>query len=222
MQKRAPLYDKAQEEHYNLISALHKSVRGSDPDAALYWLARMLAGGEEPLYIARRLVRMAVEDIGLADPQALHAGARRQGHLRISRPARRRAGPGAGRDLSRAPRPNRTPPTRRSARRRRAAEETGSLTPPTHILNAPTGLMKELGYGAGYEYDHDAEEALLRPELFPRGMARRASTARPSAGSSARSQAPGAVGEAARQETHAVTSRADQETAIRRFYDSIV
>ena len=128
VQRRAPLYDKSQDGHYNLISALHKSVRGSDPDAALYYLCRMLDAGEPPLYIARRVVRMAVEDIGLADPQALVIA--------------------------------------------NAAKEGGSLLPPKHILNAPTNLMKSEGYGRGYAYDHDAEEAFSGQDYFPEELGR--------------------------------------------------
>ena len=173
VQRRAPLYDKSRDGHYNLISALHKSVRGSDPDAALYWLARMLDGGEDRLYIARRLVRMAIEDIGLADPQAVSRP------WRPRRPSTSWARPRASwrwrRPSSIWPRrPNRTRPTSPSARPCAAAKEGGSLAPPKHILNAPTRLMKEEGYGAGYDYDHDAPEALLRPELLPRRHGARA------------------------------------------------
>ncbi len=171
VQRRAPLYDKGQDGHYNLISALHKSVRGSDPDAALYWLARMLAGGEDPLYIARRLVRMAVEDIGMADPECAGAGQRRQGGLRFSRHARGRARAGAGHDLhgDRAEIERGLYGFRRS---QRAAEEGGSLLPPKHILNAPTKLMKQEGYGRGYTYDHNEDEAFSGQNYFPDGMER--------------------------------------------------
>ena len=167
VQRRAPIYDKKQDGHYNLISALHKSVRGSDPDAALYYLARMLDAGEDPLYLARRIVRMAVEDIGLADPQALVDRQRRQGRLRLSRLARGRTGDRGGRDLSSPPRRNRTRPTWPSARRCAPPRRRGSLLPPKHILNAPTKLMKAEGYGAGYDYDHDAPEAFSGQDYFP-------------------------------------------------------
>ncbi len=170
--RRAALYDKDREEHYNLISALHKSLRGSDPDAALYWFARMLAGGEDPRYIARRLIRFAAEDIGMADPHALpQALAAWETYERLGSPGGR-AGARRRRWSISAPRRNRTRSTPRSARRGAAAKATGSLMPPAHILNAPTKLMKELGYGAGYAYDHDAEEAFSGQNYFPDGMAR--------------------------------------------------
>ena len=172
VQRRAPIYDKIQDGHYNLISALHKSVRGSDPDASLYWLARMLAGGEDPLYIARRLVRMAIEDIGLADPNALVQANRRQGGLRFSRLARRRARACASHHLSRRSRRNRMPPMSAFGAATRAAEEGGSLAPPKHILNAPTKLMKQEGYGSGYAYDHNEDEAFSGQNYFPDGMER--------------------------------------------------
>ena len=172
VQRRAPLYDKAQEGHYNLISALHKSLRGSDTDAALYWLARMLAGGEDPLYIARRLVRFAVEDIGLADPDALPQSHRRLGGLSSgwARPRASSRSPNASSISATAPKSNAA--YRAFSAARSAAEETGSLMPPKHILNAPTRLMKHLGYGKGYEYDHDAPEAFSGQNYFPDGMAR--------------------------------------------------
>ena len=174
LQKRAPLYDKAQEGHYNLISALHKSLRGSDVDASLYWLARMLEGGEPPLYIVRRLVRFASEDIGLADPEALAPGARRQGRLRLPRLARGRARAWCRRCIYLATAPKSNAAYKAEGAARRAARETGSLMPPKHILNAPTRLMGELGYGAGYEYDHKAEDAFSGQNYFPDGMARQA------------------------------------------------
>ena len=168
MQQRAPLYDKAQEGHYNLISALHKSLRGSDTDAALYWLARMLAGGEDPLYVARRLVRFAVEDVGLADPQALvQALAAWDTYERLGSPEGELALAQCVIYLGTAPKSN-AAYTAPAARRNAAARETGSLMPPMHILNAPTRLMKDLGYGKGYDYDHDTGGRLLRPELLSR------------------------------------------------------
>ena len=171
VQRRAPLYDKGQESHYNLISALHKSLRGSDADAALYWLARMLAGGEDPHYIARRLTRFAVEDVGLAEPQALpHAIAAWQAFERIGSPEGELAIAQLVLFLATAPKSNAGYGAYKGAMR--AAKETGSLMPPMHILNAPTRLMKDLGYGAGYAYDHDAEEGFSGQNYFPDGMAR--------------------------------------------------
>jgi putative ATPase len=173
VQRRAPLYDKAQEGHYNLISALHKSLRGSDVDAALYWLARMLAGGEEPLYIVRRLVRFAVEDIGIADPQALvQALAAKDTYDFLGTPEGELAIAQAVIYLATAPKSNAV--YRAFGAARRAADETGSLMPPKHILNAPTRLMRDLGYGKGYEYDHDSEDGFSGQNYFPDGMARRA------------------------------------------------
>src|SRR5262249_17237038 len=158
VQRRAPIYDKAQDGHYNLISALHKSVRGSDPDAALYYLARMLDAGEDPLYVARRVVRMAIEDIGLADPQALAVCnaakdaydllGSREGELAIAE---------AVIYVATAPKSNAA--YRAYGAAMKVAKEAGSLLPPKHILNAPTKLMTEEGYGAGYHYDHDAPDA---------------------------------------------------------------
>jgi putative ATPase len=172
VQKRAPIYDKGREEHYNLISALHKSVRGSDPDAALYWLARMLAGGEQPLYIARRLVRMAVEDIGLADPEAVHqALAAKDVFDFLGSPEGELALAQAVVYLASAPKSNAVYAAFGAAQQ--AAEEHGSLTPPAHILNAPTPLMRKLGYGSGYEYDHGTEEAFSGQNYFPDEMERR-------------------------------------------------
>ena len=172
VQKRAPLYDKAQEGHYNLISALHKSLRGSDTDAALYWLARMLAGGEDPLYIARRLVRFAVEDIGMADPNALlQATAAWDTYERLGSPEGELAIAHCVIYLGTAPKSNAA--YRAYGNASRAARETGSLMPPKHILNAPTKLMKELGYAKGYEYDHDTAEGFSGQNYFPDGMARR-------------------------------------------------
>ena len=166
VQRRAPLYDKSRDGHYNLISALHKSVRGSDPDAALYWLARMLAGGESPLFLARRLVRMAVEDIGLADPQALvQAIAAKDTYDFLGSPEGELALAQACLYLATAPKSNAAYTAFKGAMR--AAKEHGSLAPPKIILNAPTRLMKDEGYGAGYEYDHDAPEAFSGQDYFP-------------------------------------------------------
>lgn len=171
VQRRAPLYDKAQESHYNLISALHKSLRGSDADAALYWMARMLAGGEDPLYIARRLVRFASEDIGLADPEALRqALAAKEAYDFLGTPEGELALAQAALYLATAPKSNAAYTAFKGAAR--AAKETGSLNPPMHILNAPTKMMKELGYGSGYAYDHDAEDGFSGQDYFPDDMPR--------------------------------------------------
>lgn len=171
VQKRAPLYDKSQEGHYNLISALHKSLRGSDVDAALYWLARMLAGGEDPRFVARRLARAAIEDIGLADPQALpQALAAWEAYERIGSPEGELALAQCVIYLASAPKSNASYKAYGSAMR--MARDTGSLAPPKHILNAPTGLMKDLGYGDGYAYDHDAEDGFSGQDYFPEGIAR--------------------------------------------------
>ncbi|MSO71167.1 MAG: replication-associated recombination protein A [Alphaproteobacteria bacterium] len=170
--QRAPLYDRNREEHFNLISALHKSVRGSDPDAALYWLARMLAGGEEPRYIARRMVRMAVEDVGLAEPDALpQALAAWETYERLGSPEGELALAQCVLFLAAAPKSNAAYSAFGAASA--AARETGSLMPPRHILNAPTRMMRELGYGKGYAYDHDAEDAFSGQNYFPEGMERR-------------------------------------------------
>jgi putative ATPase len=169
--RRAPLYDKSRDGHYNLISALHKSVRGSDPDASLYWLARMLDGGEDRLYIARRLVRMAIEDIGLADPQAVvQALAAKDVYDFLGSPEGELALAQTVVYLATAPKSNAA--YRAYGEAMRAAKEHGSLAPPKHILNAPTRLMKQEGYGAGYEYDHSAEEAFSGQSYFPDGMQR--------------------------------------------------
>ena len=169
--RRAALYDKDREEHYNLISALHKSLRGSDPDAALYWFARMLNGGEDPRYIARRLVRFAAEDIGIADPHALtHALAGWETYERLGSPEGELAIAQVVIYLGTAPKSNAVYTALSAARA--AAKATGSLMPPAHILNAPTKLMKNLGYGAGYEYDHGADEAFSGQNYFPDGMNR--------------------------------------------------
>jgi putative ATPase len=171
VQRRAPLYDKAQEGHYNLISALHKSLRGSDTDAALYWLARMLAGGEDPLYVVRRLVRFASEDVGLADPDALpQALAAWDAYERLGSPEGELAIAQCVIYLGTAPKSNAA--YRAFGAAREAARRTGSLMPPKHILNAPTRLMKDLGYGRGYQYDHDSAEAFSGQDYFPEGMAR--------------------------------------------------
>jgi putative ATPase len=171
VQKRAPLYDKSQDGHYNLISALHKSVRGSDPDAALYYLARMLVAGENPLYLARRLVRMAIEDIGLADPEAVHqALAAKDVYDFLGSPEGELGLAQATIYLATAPKSNAAYAAFGSANRR--AKETGSLSPPKIILNAPTRLMKQQEYGAGYAYDHDEPDAFSGQNYFPDGMAR--------------------------------------------------
>jgi putative ATPase len=172
VQRRAPLYDKAQEGHYNLISALHKSLRGSDTDAALYWLARMLAGGEDPVYILRRLTRAAAEDIGLADPQAIvQALAAWDAYDRLGSPEGELAIAQCVIYLASAPKSNAAYTAFGEAGR--MARETGSLMPPKHILNAPTRLMRNLGYGQGYVYDHATEEGFSGQNYFPEGTARR-------------------------------------------------
>jgi putative ATPase len=171
LQKRAPLYDKAQEAHYNLISALHKSLRGSDVDAALYWFARMLDGGEDPKYIARRLVRFAVEDIGMADPNALtQTLAAWDTYDRLGSPEGELAIAQAVIYLATAPKSNAAYKAFGAAMR--AAKEGGSLLPPKHILNSPTKLMKSEGYGSGYEYDHDAPDAFSGQDYFPEALGR--------------------------------------------------
>ena len=171
VQKRAPLYDKSQDGHYNLISALHKSLRGSDADGALYWLARMLLAGEEPLYIVRRLVRFASEDVGLADPGALtQALAAKEAYDFLGLPEGELAIVQAVLYLATAPKSNAAYAAEKKAMR--AARETGSLMPPKHILNAPTRLMSELGYGTGYQYDHGTVDAFSGQNYFPDGMAR--------------------------------------------------
>ncbi len=172
VQRRMPVYDKGQESHYNLISALHKSLRGSDTDAALYWFARMIVGGEDPHYIARRLVRFAVEDVGLAEPQALvQAIAAWEAYERLGSPEGELALVQCLIYLGSAPKSNAA--YRAQGAANRAARETGSLMPPMHILNAPTGMMKDLGYGRGYEYDHDTPEGFSGQNYFPDGMPRR-------------------------------------------------
>ncbi|MCX7353260.1 MAG: replication-associated recombination protein A [Alphaproteobacteria bacterium] len=171
VQRRVPIYDKNQESHYNLISALHKSLRGSDTDAALYWLARMLSGGEDPNYIARRLTRFAAEDIGLADPQALvQAIAAWDTYDRLGSPEGEIAIAQLVIYLATAPKSNAV--YRAMGAAMGAARETGSLMPPMHILNAPTKMMRELGYGKGYEYDHDTAEGFSGQNYFPDDMAR--------------------------------------------------
>lgn len=171
VQRRAPVYDKGQDGHYNLISALHKSVRGSDPDAALYWLCRMLDAGEDPLYLGRRLVRMAAEDIGLADPRALGiALAAKDAYDYLGSPEGELALAQATVYLASAPKSNAVYVAYKAAMR--AAKEHGSLLPPKHILNAPTNLMRAEGYGAGYAYDHDAPDAFSGQSYFPDGMER--------------------------------------------------
>jgi len=172
LQRRAPAYDKDREEHYNLISALHKSIRGSDPDAALYWLARMIGGGEDLLFIARRLVRAASEDIGLADPTALLiANAARDAVHFLGQPEAELHLAHAVLHLACAPKSNAAYVAWKAAQA--AARDTGALGPPLHIRNAPTRLMQELGYGAGYAYDHDAPDAFSGQSYFPDEMPRR-------------------------------------------------
>ena len=172
VQSRQPLYDKGQEAHYNLISALHKSLRGSDADAALYWFARMMAGGEDPRYIARRLVRFASEDIGMADPHALPQSlAAWEAFERLGSPEGELAIVQCVLYLATAPKSNAAYKAESAAKR--LARETGSLMPPKHILNAPTKLMKEIGYGDGYAYDHDAEDGFSGQDYFPDDMGRR-------------------------------------------------
>ena len=172
VQRRAPIYDKAQDSHYNLISALHKSVRGSDPDAALYYLCRMLDAGEDPLYIARRVVRMAIEDIGLADPQALViCNAAKDAYDFLGSPEGELAIAQAVIYVATAPKSNAAYKAYGAATA--AAREGGSLLPPKHILNAPTRLMKSEGYGTGYDYDHDAPDAFSGQDYFPEGISRR-------------------------------------------------
>ncbi|WP_415639326.1 replication-associated recombination protein A, partial [Paracoccus nototheniae] len=171
LMKRAAKYDKSGDEHYNLISALHKSVRGSDPDAALYWLARMLEGGEDPRYLARRITRMAIEDIGLADPAAarhcLDAWAL---YERLGSPEGELALGQAVIYLALAPKSNAGYAAYKNARAE--AKRTGSLMPPAHILNAPTQMMKDQGYGTGYAYDHDATDGFSGQNYFPDGLKR--------------------------------------------------
>ncbi len=171
VQKRMPLYDKAADGHYNLISALHKSVRGSDPDAALYYLARMLVAGEDPLYLTRRLVRMAIEDVGLADPQAVQqALAAKDAFDFLGSPEGELALAQATVYIATAPKSNALYTAFKTATGR--AKETGSLSPPKIILNAPTKLMKQQEYGSGYRYDHDEPDAFSGQNYFPDGMTR--------------------------------------------------
>ncbi len=171
LMKRAAVYDKSGDSHYNMISALHKSVRGSDPDAALYWFARMLAGGEDPRYLARRITRMAVEDIGLADPQAQEICLQSwQTYERLGSPEGELALAQAVTYLALAPKSNAAYLAYKAAVL--DAKNTGSHPPPKHILNAPTDLMKDQGYGDGYAYDHDAEDGFSGQNYFPDGMKR--------------------------------------------------
>jgi putative ATPase len=171
LMRRAPKFDKSGDEHYNLISALHKSVRGSDPDAALYWLARMLTGGEDPRFLARRITRMAVEDIGLADPQAVALCLQAwETYERLGSPEGELALAQAVTYLALAPKSNAV--TVGFGAAMEAARRTGSEPPPKHILNAPTRMMKDQGYGAGYAYDHDAKDGFSGQDYFPDGMKR--------------------------------------------------
>ena len=194
VQRRAPLYDKSREGHYNLISALHKAVRGSDPDAALYYLCRMLDGGEDRLFIARRIVRMAIEDIGLADPQALViANAAKDTFDFLGSPEGELALAEATIYMATAPKSNANYVAYKAAMR--AAKEHGSLSPPKIILNAPTKLMEEEGYGSGYLYDHDQPEAFSGQNYFPDEFKNaRSFMTRPSAASSARSKSASTTG----------------------------
>jgi len=171
VQRRAPIYDKSQDGHYNLISALHKSVRGSDPDAALYYYCRMIDAGEDPLYLARRIVRMAVEDIGMADPQALVvANAAKEAYDFLGSPEGELAIAQAVIYVATAPKSNAAYVAYGAAMR--VAKEAGSLLPPKHILNAPTKLMQSEGYGSGYDYDHDAPDAFSGQNYFPEALGR--------------------------------------------------
>jgi putative ATPase len=171
VQRRAPVYDKTQDGHYNLISALHKCVRGSDPDAALYYFCRMCDAGEDPRFLARRLVRMAVEDIGLADPQALiHARAAAETYEQLGSPEGELALANAVIYLATAPKSNAAHVAWKAASR--LAKQAGSLTPPKTILNAPTTFMKEEGYGDGYAYDHDAPDAFSGQDYWPEKLGR--------------------------------------------------
>ena len=172
VQKRAPVYDKDREGHYNLISALHKSLRGSDTDAALYWAARMIEGGEDPKYLLRRLTRFASEDVGLADPQALQlALAAWESFERLGTPEGELAIAELIIYLGTAPKSNAVETAWYAAKR--CAKEFSSLTPPAHILNAPTRMMQELGYGKGYIYDHDTPEGFSGQDYFPEAMGRK-------------------------------------------------
>ena len=171
VQRRAPIYDKSQDGHYNLISALHKSVRGSDPDAALYYLCRMFDAGEDPLYLARRVVRMAIEDVGLADPQALVvANAAKDAYDFLGSPEGELAIAQAVIYVATAPKSNAAYAAYGEAMR--VAKDAGSLLPPKHILNAPTRLMQQEGYGRGYAYDHDAPDAFSGQDYFPEALSR--------------------------------------------------
>ncbi len=171
IQRRAPVYDKSEDGHYNLISALHKCVRGSDPDAALYYFCRMCDAGEDPRFLARRLVRMAVEDIGLADPQALlHARAAAEAYEQLGSPEGELALANAVVYLATAPKSNAAYTAWKAAMQ--AAKRGGSLTPPKTILNAPTRFMKGEGYGAGYDYDHDAPHAFSGQNYWPEALGR--------------------------------------------------
>ena len=171
VQRRLPIYDKGQDSHYNLISALHKSLRGSDCDAALYWFGRMLAGGEDPLYIARRLLRFSYEDIGMADPNAaIQAVAAWDSYERLGSPEGELSLAQLVIYLATAPKSNAVYKAYKKSNK--LARETGSLSPPKHILNAPTNMMKNMGYGDGYSYDHDAKDGFSGQNYFPENMAR--------------------------------------------------
>ncbi|MEX0300082.1 MAG: replication-associated recombination protein A [Kordiimonas sp.] len=171
LQKRAPSYDKDRDGHYNLISAFHKSLRGSDVDGALYWMARMLTAGEDPLYVIRRMVRFASEDIGMADPEAIHqALAAKNAYEFLGSPEGEGQIAQAVVYLATAPKSNAAYLAEKAAKT--AAKKTGSLMPPSHILNAPTDLMKDMGYGKGYAYDHDTEAGISGQNYFPEDMKR--------------------------------------------------
>lgn len=171
VQQRAALYDRTQDYHYNLISAFIKSMRGSDPDAALYWMARMMQGGEDPLFIARRMIRFAAEDVGLADPQALiHALAAQQSYERLGSPEGELSLANTAVYLATAPKSNAVYMAWKKVQQ--AAQKSSSLTPPKHILNAPTKLMKQEGYGEGYRYDHDTPHGFSGQNYFPEAMMR--------------------------------------------------
>ena len=206
LQRRAPIYDKSADGHYNLISALHKSVRGSDPDAALYYLARMLDAGEDPLFLARRVVRMAVEDIGLADPQALAiCNAAKDAYDFLGSPEGELAIAQAVIYLATAPKSNAAYKAFGAAMR--TAKDNGSLLPPKHILNSPTKLMKQEGYGEGYEYDHDAPNSFSGQDYFPDALGRQTFYDPPERGfERENSQAAGLLGEAAARARKRLTS----------------
>lgn len=212
VQQRAPVYDKDREGHYNLISALHKSLRGSDPDAALYWACRMLEGGEDPRYILRRLLRFAVEDIGLADPAALtQAIAAWEAYERLGSPEGELALAQLVLYLGTAPKSNGAYRAYKAARK--AAQKTGSLMPPKHILNAPTKMMKDMGYAAGYAYDHDAPDGFSGQDYFPEQMGRQVFYDPPERGFEREIRKRLTYWEKLRARRHNSQARDDKETA---------